>query len=254
MSVAADCARLIEGSFSTCMMMSPSSSVGMNDLPMSGNRAAAPTSASSAATMTTRAWPSAQCSSGWYAASSLRTSQGLPWCPPCLSATEASTGMTVSDSSSEAPSANTMVSATGPNSLPSSPCRVKSGRNTIMMMSTPAATGVATSCVARYSMCRRETLRSPWRASMFSTTTTAASTSMPIAIARPPSDIRLADKPHCCMSTKVASADSGRIKATTSAARRLPRNSSSSTSTSTMASCSALVTVPTARPTRLPRS
>jgi hypothetical protein len=55
----------------------------------------------------------------------------------------------VSDSSSELASANTMVSATGTNSLPSSPCRVSSGRNTMMMIRMPEATGTATSRVAR---------------------------------------------------------------------------------------------------------
>ncbi len=57
--------------------------------------------------------------------------------------------MTVSESSSDPASANTMVSATGMNSLPSSPCSVISGRNTMMMMATPAATGVMTSFTAR---------------------------------------------------------------------------------------------------------
>ncbi len=89
---------------------------------------------------------------------------------------------------------------------------------------------------------------------MFSTTTTAASTSMPIAIASPPRLIRLADMLNQRIRMKVASADSGRISATTRAARRLPRNSTSSTSTSAMASANAFDTVPTARSTRLPRS
>ena len=123
-----------------------------------------------------------------------------------------------------------------------------------MMMTMPAPTGVATSLVARYNWCRRGVPGCAGRASMFSTTTTAASTSMPMAIARPPSDIRLADSPHWCMSTKVASADSGRIKATTRAARRLPKSSSNSTSTRAMASARALLTVPTARSTSAPRS
>ena len=50
---------------------------------------------------------------------------------------------------------------------------------------------------------------------MFSTTTTAASTSMPMAIASPPRLIRLADMPNCCIRMKVISAASGSVSATT---------------------------------------
>lgn len=82
---------------------------------------------------------------------------------------------------------------------------------------------------------------------MFSTTTTAASTSMPMAIASPPRLIRFALSPVRRISRKVVSTDSGRVTATTTAARTLPRNSSSSTTTSTIASTNALPTVPVAR-------
>ena len=47
---------------------------------------------------------------------------------------------------------------------------------------------------------------------------------------------------------------SGRLKAITSEARQLPRNKSNNTMTSTVASPSARMTVPTARSTRWPRS
>ena len=82
---------------------------------------------------------------------------------------------------------------------------------------------------------------------MFSTTTTAASTSMPMAIASPPRLIRLALWPVNRISRKVNSAASGSISDTTSAARSSPRNSSNSTTTSTVASSRALRTVATAR-------
>ncbi len=126
------------------------------------------------------------------------------------------------------------------------------------MMAMPDVTGLATSCVAHstrssgvslvfFGSCAR-------CATTFSTTTTAASTSRPIAIARPPRLIRLADSPNWRISTKVASTDSGRISATTMAARRLPRNRISRITTSTAASSSALLTVPTARSTSCARS
>ena len=170
--------------------------------------------------------------------------------------------MTVSANNSDDANANTIVKATGMNSLPSSPCNVSSGRKTVMMMAVPAVTGTATSFTAPRTMSIRLLRVSPssgsalavaW-ASTFSTTTTAASTSMPIAMARPPSDIRLAVSPYQRISTKVPKADSGRITATTSAARSWPRKINSSNSTKAIASSSALLTVLTARSTKLPRS
>ena len=92
-----------------------------------------------------------------------------------------------------------MVSATGPNSLPSSPCRVSSGRNTMTMMTMPEVTGAATSRGGAVDQVqRRQAVLRLRRAglSTFSTTTTAASTSMPMAMARPPRLIRLADRPY----------------------------------------------------------
>jgi hypothetical protein len=62
---------------------------------------------------------------------------------------DASTGITVSDSSNEPPRAKLMVSATGANSLPSSPWRDNNGRNTRMMMPMPELIGRATSRTAR---------------------------------------------------------------------------------------------------------
>jgi hypothetical protein len=150
-----------------------------------------------------------------------------------------------------------MLSATGANSLPSRPSSVSSGTNTSAMISTPVATGCATSVTARYSTCRRGRRRAsslPRRSTAFSTTTTAASTSMPMAIARPPRLIRLALMPVARIRMKVPSAASGSVIATTSAARSSPRNSSSSTTTSTAASSRASVTVPTARAIRSLRS
>ena len=166
-----------------------------------------------------------------------RISQGSS--PPCeRSSSEASAGTTVKAMSTEAPSASTMVSATGANSLPSSPCSVSSGRNTMAMMDTPASMGTETAETAwRISTARSCGGELPAvsmavapadsfasAVSMFSTTTTAASTSMPRAMARPPRLIRLAVRPAWRISRKVASMDSGSVAATTRAARSPPRN------------------------------
>lgn len=125
------------------------------------------------------------------------------------------------------------------------------------MISMPAATGAATSRTARNTTCKRGSfcavLSWPRCCTTFSTTTTAASTSMPNAMARPPRLIRLADIPVVRIRMKVANADSGNTMATVIAARRLPRKAPSNMSTNTVASISALDTVPTAFSTRLAR-
>ena len=51
----------------------------------------------------------------------------------------------MSASNNEPASAKMMASATGMNSFPSSPCSVSSGTKTMMMISTPEATGSSTS-------------------------------------------------------------------------------------------------------------
>ena len=202
-------------------------------------------------------WCSAASSSGWYRRVAQRITHGSV-CACSLSSSEASTGTSVSDSSSETPRANTMVSATGTNSLPSNPCSVSRGMKVRQMMRMPEATGTATSRAAANMRCRRG-----WcalgacgssRLTAFSTTTTAASTSMPMAIARPPKLIKLALMPTRRISKKVPSAASGSITATTSAARSSPRNRSSRMTTSTVASSKALSTVPTARSISVLRS
>ena len=162
----------------------------------------------------------------------------------------ASTGMTVSDSSSAAASANPIVSATGLNRRPSSPCSDSSGMNTVMMMTTPATSGTTTSFTAS-SVMRSRAFRSGFvfsamRCSTFSTTTTAQSTRSPMAMARPPNDIIFADQPNSRMMMNVERTASGRHAATTTAALRLPRNNTSRMTTSTMASISTRCTVHTA--------
>ena len=126
----------------------------------------------------------------------------------------------------------------------------------MMIIRTPEITGVATSSVARYTKCRRLTPSGAWLNCvwMFSTTTTAASTRMPMATASPPRDMRLAETPSTRMRIKVASTDSGSIKATVSAARRLPRSTMSTINTSTTASPRAFCTVHTAASTNSVRS
>jgi hypothetical protein len=88
----------------------------------------------------------------------------------------------------------------------------------------------------------------------FSTMTTAPSTIMPMPIAKPASDIRLADSPNWPMPMKAISIASGRVTITTRAERSSPRKRNRTKATSSEPSISARVAVPTALFTRSVRS
>ena len=89
---------------------------------------------------------------------------------------------------------------------------------------------------------------------MFSTMTTDESTRMPMAIASPPKDIRLAEIPNCRMMIKEPSTVKGSTVPTVMAERRLPKNNKSTISTRITAWAKAPSTVPTAFSTRVVRS
>ena len=156
----------------------PSFISGMNAVPSRGSSESAAASATSEARMVVRALATARRSRARYGFLSMRTNQvscassscgALPCAPPsswagCAPATagaafdglggltfsryEDSTGVSVSDSTSEMASAMAMVNASGENILPSMPVSVISGRNTRMITPTPKMTGVATSVTA----------------------------------------------------------------------------------------------------------
>ena len=109
---------------------------------------------------------------------------------------EHSTGVSVKERTSEMKSAIAIVTAKGLNIFPSMPVNVMSGINTRIIMPTPNRTGLPTS-VADSNITRSLLLdlSCPSRWNVFSTTTTEPSTMRPIAIVRPPSDIRFAEIP-----------------------------------------------------------
>ena len=126
---------------------------------------------------------------------------------------------------------------------------VKIGMCAAMMISIEKSVGRPTSTAASRMMCfLLASSRSGclWVASesflnTFSTTITAPSTMMPKSIA--PSDSRLAGTPIHVSPMKVASSASGIVTATMAAARRLPRNSHSTTDTSSAPSIRLVNTV-----------
>ena len=141
----------------------------------------------------------------------------------------ARTGITVRVRSRLTSMEMTMVIASGRNSFPSIPVRLRMGISEITMMTTPERMGTETSFAAAARMASLERLSpdcasSAWsRAWMFSTMTTAESTRIPMAIAIPPSDIRLAVRSIRFMTRKAPSTVRGRIVPTVIALRRFPR-------------------------------
>ena len=85
---------------------------------------------------------------------------------------------------------------------------------------------------------------------MFSITTMVASTIMPIPMARPPRDMRLALMPNCSIRMNVRRIENGSDSATITEDRRLPRNTASTITTSMRPCQSAVVTVLVARATK----
>ncbi len=113
----------------------------------------------------------------------------------------------------------------------------------MMMISIPKITGWPTSLHAwrtssiRSTDCDRCSDR--WRYT-FSTTTTDPSTIMPIAMAKPPRDMRLAVRPALPMTMNVTSGVRTRVAVTIKALRTLPRNRKRMTTTRTIPSTNAL--------------
>ena len=161
----------------------------------------------------------------------------------------ASTGTSVIDSSNDPAIANVMVSAIGLNSLPSRPVSENSGRKTTMMMMIAKAIGLITSRAASRIRCVLLIGLPDSRAcdsslKEFSTSTTAPSTIIPVPMARPASDIRLAETPNCCcIRMNAISIASGKVMITTMAERNSPRNRNRMTATRMAPSTSELSAV-----------
>ena len=128
-----------------------------------------------------------------------------------------------------------------------------------MMMMIAKAIGFATSFAAASTALVRSTFspcsrRSAMIRNAFSTITTAPSTIIPIPIAKPASDMRLADSPAWPMPMNAMSIASGKVTITTMAERSSPRNRNRTIATRIEPSTSARVAVPTALLTRSVRS
>ena len=181
------------GSRTTLMAIEPSSSGGMNSVPMSGTSASDADQHGARDRRASRPGRrTALAEQPQVAAVEAADEAELLLGRLLASTSSESTGTTVSATTSETSSAMSMVAASGANILPSIPCSVNSGTRMMAMMSTEKATGRATSTSASATM-RRLALAvgrcARWRRT-FSTTTIDASTTMPTENARPPRLIR----------------------------------------------------------------
>ena len=161
----------------------------------------------------------------------------------------------MSVSSNEPAMAKLILKAIGLNSLPSRPCKLNSGRKTTMMIMMAKAIGLATSRAAARTAavrltCSPRACPSAMMRNAFSVITTAPSTIMPMPMASPASDIRLADSPACSLKMKAISIASGKAVITTMAERNSPRNRNSTTATRMAPSIKAISAVDTASSTK----
>ena len=147
----------------------------------------------------------------------------------------ASTGAFTTAATIEPASATTIEKASGLNILPSTPSKRKIGMKTAMMISSANAIGRPTSFEASAitaSLSRPAfSGRFRWRR-MFSVTTMEPSTSIPSAIAMPPSDIRFAESPARFSPMIASDAQNGIDNATISDARKFHSSTASTASTS----------------------
>ncbi len=187
---------------------------------------------------------------------------------------DASAGTTTRATITADTMASMMLIAIGWNSLASTPSKLNRGMKTTRIIAVAKKIGRATS---RPASCSRSAMpRSSCDASsgsgspsansfrwascsasgwvrclkMFSTITTEPSTSMPIATAIPPRDIRLAERPNQAMIIRAIPMEIGIESSTSVVARRFIRNRASTIAINTKANRSALVTVSTALVTR----
>ena len=120
------------------------------------------------------------------------------------------------------------------NSTPVIPVTIVKGKNTAIMVSVDAITEIATSCVPCLAACLLSAPRSICVV-IFSNTTMASSTTLPIAIERHDSDIMLSEPPVAYRYIIDAINDIGIVMTMISVARQRPRNMNTTRATKSMA-------------------
>ncbi len=135
----------------------------------------------------------------------------------------ANAGTTENDRTYDANIDSTTVMASGMNRKRAGPTRRTTGKNTMQMQSVATVSGWITSAEPSR-IATVSGFPSAWLRWMFSMTTVALSTSMPMASARPPSVIRLMVCPVTNRPAMPAKIESGIDTETMTVLRQLPRN------------------------------
>ena len=121
-------------------------------------------------------------------------------------------------------------------SVPVTPPRKATGRNTATSTSTMEISAPAICVIASLAACSAERPLLAMLASTFSTTTIASSTTRPIARIRPKRVSMLMEKPSRCMPTNVPTMDTGTARIGITVARSDCRKTNTTRTTSTTAS------------------
>ncbi len=148
---------------------------------------------------------------------------------------EASAGDSVSEQKQEIAVATAMVTANCWKNCPEIPPRNAVGTNTAHSTSAIETSAPPTSSMVLSAASRRLKPCSRWR-STFSTTTMASSTTIPTARTRPNKVRLLMEKPSAAITAKVPTSDTGIAMIGMIAGRQPCRNTSTTTTTSSMAS------------------
>ena len=137
----------------------------------------------------------------------------------------ASDGITVTATTSDKSTATEIATAMSRNSCPTSRFKTRMGMNTVTVVSAETSTAPNTCRAPRYAASKRGMPCSRKR-KMFSSTTIAASTTMPTAKAIPAREITFSDRPIAAMATKVPITVTGIDSPMISVARPERRNMS----------------------------
>src|SRR6478736_4279979 len=129
-----------------------------------------------------------------------------------------------------------MVMANCLYSVPVTPPRKATGRNTASSTSTIEISAPAISVIARFAASSGDSLCLVMFVSTFSTTTIASSTTSPIASVMPNIVNMLTEKPSRCMPAKVPTIDTGTARIGITVARSDCRNTNTTSTTRTTAS------------------
>ncbi|MNM68099.1 hypothetical protein D3C81_796490 [compost metagenome] len=168
----------------------------------------------------------------------MKACRRLVFCSLCgLSSLDAIIGVSVSATKADNATADARATASSRNKRPVLPSRKPTGRNTATSTAVVAITAKATCVVPRRAATNGGSPRSMRRCT-FSTTTMASSTTRPIHSTSASRVNRLIEKPNANSAMNAATRHTGTVTAGINAARRLPRNSQITTSTSTIASAS----------------